>query len=95
MIAPTEIALDHPARVLTLCWPDGATQRIVYARLRGACPCAACRGIRLAGGQVDAWPDLTLDDVQAAGYGIRLVFGDGHARGIYPWPYLAALTALT
>ncbi|KML53945.1 hypothetical protein VL15_22320 [Burkholderia cepacia] len=92
MISPTEIALDHPARALTLRWPDGDTQRIGYAQLRRDCPCAECRRIRLAGGRVDARPDLTLDGVEAAGYGIRLVFGDGHARGIYPWPYLADMT---
>ncbi|MBZ5793084.1 DUF971 domain-containing protein [Burkholderia contaminans] len=89
MISPTEIALDHPARTLTLRWPDGRTQRIGYARLRGDCPCAECRRIRLDGGRVDARPDLTLDSLEPAGYGIRARFGDGHARGIYPWPYLA------
>ncbi|MEN2470755.1 DUF971 domain-containing protein [Burkholderia sp. GS2Y] len=92
MISPTEIALDHPARALTLRWPDGDMQRIGYAQLRRDCPCAECRRIRLDGGRVDARPDLTLDGVEAAGYGIRLVFGDGHARGIYPWPYLADMT---
>ncbi|MCA7951922.1 DUF971 domain-containing protein [Burkholderia seminalis] len=89
MMVPTEIALDHPARVLTLRWPGGATQRIGYARLRTACPCAACRRIRRDGARVDARPDLTLDGIEPAGYGVRLMFGDGHARGIYPWPYLA------
>ncbi|WP_321921605.1 gamma-butyrobetaine hydroxylase-like domain-containing protein [Burkholderia sp. BCC1998] len=93
MTPPTEILLDHAARALTLCWPDGDTQRIGYARLRSACPCAACRKIRLDGGQVDAPPDQTLDGVEAAGYGIRLLFGDGHARGIYPWAFLAELGA--
>ncbi|VWB57426.1 gamma-butyrobetaine hydroxylase-like domain-containing protein [Burkholderia lata] len=93
MISPTEIVLDHPARTLTLHWPDGHTQRIGYAQLRGDCPCAECRRIRLGGGRVDARPDLMLDGVEAAGYGIRAVFGDGHARGIYPWPYLAEMTA--
>ncbi|MDR5661336.1 DUF971 domain-containing protein, partial [Burkholderia cenocepacia] len=78
MIAPTEIALDHPARALTLRWPDGATQRIDYVQLRGSCPCAECRKIRLDGGQVDARPGLTLDGVEALGYGVRLLFGDGH-----------------
>ncbi|WP_423392566.1 gamma-butyrobetaine hydroxylase-like domain-containing protein [Burkholderia sp. LMG 21824] len=93
MIAPTEIVLDHPARTLTLRWPDGRTQRVSYARLRGDCPCAECRRIRLDGGRVDALPDLTLDSLETAGYGVRAVFGDGHARGIYPWPYLADMTA--
>ncbi|MDR0245807.1 MAG: DUF971 domain-containing protein [Burkholderia sp.] len=92
MIAPTEIALDHPARVLTLHWPDGNTQRIGYAQLRNDCPCAECRRIRRDGGRVDARPDLTLERVEPAGYGIRFMFGDGHARGIYPWPYLADIT---
>ncbi|VWC96973.1 hypothetical protein BCO18430_03650 [Burkholderia contaminans] len=93
MIAPTEIALDHPARTLTLRWPDGHTQRIGYAQLRVDCPCAECRRIRRDGGRVDVRPDVMLNDVEAAGYGIRAVFGDGHARGIYPWPYLAEMTA--
>jgi len=93
MISPIEIALDHPARTLTLRWPDGHTQRIGYAQLRADCPCAKCRRIRRDGGRVDARPDLMLDGVEAAGYGIRAVFGDGHARGIYPWPYLAEMTA--
>ncbi|MCQ4437789.1 DUF971 domain-containing protein, partial [Clostridioides difficile] len=60
MISPTEIALDHPARTLTLYWPDGHTQRIGYARLRGDCPCAECRRIRRAGGRVDARPEVML-----------------------------------
>ncbi|MGC3027856.1 gamma-butyrobetaine hydroxylase-like domain-containing protein [Burkholderia sp. DN3021] len=91
MTPPTEIVLDHAARVLTLRWPGGDTQRIGYVRLRSSCPCAACRKIRFDAGVVDARPDVMLDDVEAAGYGIRLLFGDGHARGIYPWPYLAEL----
>ncbi len=94
MIAPTEILLDHAARTLTLRWPDGNTQRIGYAQLRNDCPCAACRKIRFDGGNVRAQADLTLDGIDAAGYGIRLLFGDGHARGIYPWPYLADLVNL-
>ncbi|HDR9482645.1 hypothetical protein BLA13014_04182 [Burkholderia aenigmatica] len=93
MIVPTEIVLDHPARALTLRWPDGDTQHIGYAQLRRGCPCAECRRIRYDGGRVDVQPGLTLDDVEPAGYGIRLAFGDGHARGIYPWPYLAGMNA--
>ncbi|RAB20173.1 hypothetical protein DN511_31090, partial [Burkholderia multivorans] len=29
--------------------------------------------------------------VEPVGYGICVAFGDGHARGIYPWTYLAEL----
>ncbi|WP_157661952.1 gamma-butyrobetaine hydroxylase-like domain-containing protein, partial [Burkholderia ubonensis] len=54
-------------------------------------PCAECRKIRLDGGRIDARPGLTLDGVEPLGYGVRFLFGDGHARGIYPWPYLAEI----
>ncbi|VVQ11755.1 hypothetical protein PS938_03710 [Pseudomonas fluorescens] len=30
--------------------------------------------------------------VSRQGYGLQLVFSDGHERGIYPWAYLAQLT---
>ncbi|MBR8301258.1 DUF971 domain-containing protein [Burkholderia dolosa] len=91
MTAPTELVLDHAARVLMLRWPDGQTQRLDYARLRSACPCAACRALRRRGEIVDAPADLTLAGVEPFGYGVRIAFGDGHARGIYPWSYLAEL----
>jgi prepilin-type processing-associated H-X9-DG protein len=35
---------------------------------------------------------LIIEAVNAIGtYGVNIAFSDGHARGIYPWPYLAAL----
>lgn len=93
MRAPDEIRLDAPARVLTLHWPDGETQRIAYAQLRAACPCAGCRRIRLAGSTAAAVvsPHVTLSGIEPMGYGVQLLFSDGHARGIYPWSLLHAL----
>ena len=29
--------------------------------------------------------------IHPQGYGVELVFSDGHQRGIYPWAYLAAM----
>jgi DUF971 family protein len=74
--------------MLTLRWADGREQQIAHALLRGACACAECRRIRLDGLAVHASPDVTLIDLQLMGYGVQLVFNDGHARGIYPWRYL-------
>ncbi|KWI46539.1 hypothetical protein WT72_32615 [Burkholderia pseudomultivorans] len=91
MTPPTDITLDTAGRAMTLRWPDREAQRVDYARLRRDCPCAECRRIRHDGGSVAVRPDIVLERVEAAGYGIRLVFGDGHARGIYPWSYLAEL----
>ena len=35
-----------------------------------------------------------VDNLRIIGnYGLQLVFGDRHERGIYPWPYLRSLPA--
>lgn len=91
MRAPDEIRSDATARVLTLHWPDGDTQRIAHARLRAACPCAGCRRIRLDGEAIAVAPDVTLNGIEPMGYGVQLLFSDGHARGVYPWPWLQTL----
>ena len=91
MTAPLEIAINRGTRTLALRWADGREQQIAHARLRRACACAECRRIRLEGSDVQVAPDVILIEVQSMGYGAQLVFSDGHARGIYPWQYLAQL----
>ena len=88
MSIPHEITSNTITRVLTLCWADGREQRVTHAQLRRTCACAECRRIRLEGREVHAAPDVTLIDMQLMGYGVQLVFSDGHSRGIYPWRYL-------
>ena len=91
MKTPLEVRNDALTRALTLCWPAGETQRLDHARLRAACPCAACRRVRLGGAAPAAAPDVTLTGIEPMGYGVQLAFSDGHARGIYPWTYLEQL----
>jgi DUF971 family protein len=91
MNVPQEIATDATQRLLTLRWTDGRAQRIAYAQLREACACAECRRLRHDGGSVSAPLDVSLIDMQTMGYGVQIVFSDGHARGIYPWRYLEQL----
>lgn len=75
---------------LVLQWDDGE-QVIGHARLRGACPCSQCRAGRL-GGRIDLVADMVrVERIEGQGYGIQLVFSDGHERGIYPWAYLREL----
>ncbi|EQL42928.1 hypothetical protein M770_33780 (plasmid) [Pseudomonas aeruginosa VRFPA03] len=62
--------------------------RIDHARLRAACPCAQCRAQRLRGRIVAAEQGVRLRDIRLQGYGVQLLFDDGHERGIYPWSYL-------
>jgi DUF971 family protein len=37
-------------------------------------------------------PRIRVVELNVQGYGLQLIFSDGHERGIYPWPYLAQLT---
>ncbi|MCJ8202770.1 DUF971 domain-containing protein [Pseudomonas sp. RGM2987] len=76
---------------LRLNWPDGREQRLEHAELRRQCPCSQCRAFRLRGLTVQVDPRVRVVAVNAQGYGVQLVFSDGHERGIYPWGYLAGL----
>ena len=63
-------------------------------RLRGACPCSQCRAAKLRGGIAVVREDVRVERIEVQGYGVQLVFSDGHERGIYPWAYLRDLIAL-
>lgn len=78
-------------RELRIDWGDGEVQRIAFARLRGACPCSQCRAARLRGRIALVEAGVALVALNPQGYGVQLVFDDGHERGIYPWSYLRQL----
>ncbi|SOZ39398.1 DUF971 domain-containing protein [Cupriavidus neocaledonicus] len=92
MLVPSRLELAPAEGVLRIDWPDGRRQSLDHARLRQACRCAACRS-----GPAGAAVGQALDQavrivaVQDMGYGIQLIFNDGHDRGIYPWRYLETL----
>lgn len=89
MNVPVEIR--NAPGLLTLVWPDGTTQRIAHAQLRRACPCAACRRLRLAGAHIETPADIALTAIASMGYGVQLIFSDGHDRGVFPWAWFEAL----
>ncbi|MFM0289473.1 gamma-butyrobetaine hydroxylase-like domain-containing protein [Paraburkholderia megapolitana] len=91
MNVPQHMAVDAAARTLTLQWDVARVQTLDHATLRTACPCSTCRRVRLAGAAVPATKDIAIVDVQPMGYGVQLVFSDGHAQGIFPWAYLETL----
>lgn len=66
-------------------------QVLTHAQLRQACPCSQCRAARLRGQGPPLVQDVRLERLELQGYGVQLVFSDGHDRGIYPWAYLRAL----
>jgi DUF971 family protein len=93
METPKRIVLNKTARTLTVHWHDGRVDEFSGSTLRAACPCSACRRIRLQGGTIAAPDDVVVFSIQPMAYGMQLVFSDGHERGIYPWAYLDTLAA--
>lgn len=75
---------------LRLEWAQGV-QWIGHARLRRECPCSQCRAFRVRGSQPLVSDAVRVVEIHPQGYGVQLVFSDGHQRGIYPWAYLAQL----
>jgi prepilin-type processing-associated H-X9-DG protein len=89
-VVDVELAGDR--RGLILVADDGRRRALSATLLWAQCPSAQGR-IRRERGLHRAPPDgLAIDSVQRIGvYGVNIAFSDGHARGIYPWPYLATL----
>lgn len=93
MSFPVPIALHNASEAaeLRVEWADGQVHRLSHARLRAACLCAQCRAARLQGRIVAIEEGIRLKALHDQGYGVQLVFDDGHDRGIYPWSYLYEL----
>ena len=88
---PIEIRAPRGARTLEIDFADGHRGIYPHEILRGYCPCAVCQGhqgpIRFVEGG-----NLELEDLEEVGnYALRLVWGDGHATGIYSHRFLREL----
>jgi len=90
---PLAIGNSQSEHRLRLSWPDGREQLLDHAELRRHCPCSQCRAFRLRGSAPLVDDRVRVIELNAQGYGLQLVFSDGHQRGIYPWQYLAQLTS--
>lgn len=90
---PDTVALSADRAWLSAIWSDGRRVRLAAGLLRAACRCASCVRARADGGAADGG-DVTIVTVQAHGPHVgRLVFSDGHDRGLYPWTYLLEIAA--
>jgi len=80
--------------VLHLTLDTGAAFSLPAERLRAACRCAYCRRAQIDGVFPNKFSLVTIVRVAPIGhYAVNLEFSDGHARGIYPWSYLAEVAA--
>lgn len=91
---PTGVKAPHGARVFEITWADGRIHRIPHRILRGYCPCASCQGHGAGTRFVDSGDPELRELGQVGNYAIELTWGDGHATGIYPFPYLRRLGEL-
>lgn len=86
--APLSMTNSRDHYDLTLKWSETEIQILSHQQLRGACPCAKCRAARIRGYISLVNDDVKLLAINSMGYGVQMVFSDGHDRGIYPWGYL-------
>jgi DUF971 family protein len=85
---------------LAIKWNDGTETFLPLEFLRKACPCAACGGEpdvmgRVVRPQVTHTPaSFRLKSWQLVGsYALQPAWEDGHATGLYTFPYLKQLEA--
>jgi DUF971 family protein len=98
MIAPTPNRIDLIGDEIALCWSDGTESYFSTDMLRESCPCALCNGESDITGRV-AKPVIVLRPESKSlrsyemigGYALRLIWGDGHASGLYSFDYLRKL----
>ncbi|WP_199773078.1 DUF971 domain-containing protein [Ensifer adhaerens] len=80
---------------LAVTWDDGAVSHIPATVLRARSRAASQVRADLEG-RAGSYDAVTLSGAEPVGtYAIRLVFSDGHDRGIYPWTYLRAIADST
>jgi prepilin-type processing-associated H-X9-DG protein len=94
--APETVVLAADRNRLRLAWPNGERAEVSAERLRAACRCAWCTRARIDGAFPAGFDRVAIDRlVPIGGYAVNIAFSDGHARGIYPWPYLRTLAQTT
>jgi len=87
-MTPLQLKLKPDRRSLAITWDDGAVSSISASELR--CRSRAAQAVRASlDGRDVVSGDVSVTNIEPIGsYAIRLVFSDGHDRGIYPWSYL-------
>lgn len=83
---------------LAISWSDGTESFLTLEALRRACPCAGCGGEPDILGNIDR-PEVTYTAESFAlngwqivgGYALQPAWGDGHATGLYSYPFLKRL----
>jgi len=90
--APESIIVSKGGAKLVISVREGVSHAVDAPTLRLACRCASCKRARIDGKFPERFDGVTIAEVTSMGqYGLNITFSDGHARGIFPWSYLAEL----
>ncbi|BCG83374.1 gamma-butyrobetaine hydroxylase-like domain-containing protein [Mesorhizobium sp. 113-3-3] len=85
---PLELKVSAARSLLSVTWDDGAVSLIPASTLRARSRAALQVRADIEGNNC-SFDTVTVTSADAIGsYAIRVVFSDGHDRGIYPWSYL-------
>lgn len=94
--APTSIALIGD--IVALVWPDGREDYLPMELLRARSPSADNKGEPDIFGRIHGadprteFPGVRVDGYEFVGnYSLRFTFSDGHATGLFTFPYLLAI----
>lgn len=89
---PTEVRLNRERTHLSVTWENGETFAYTATSLREKARDANSVRIEINGWTVPPACDLTITAIEPIGnYALRLVFSDGHDRGIFPFVYLTEI----
>jgi DUF971 family protein len=93
-VQPSDYALTDNRTALAVTWPDGEETCLDAVTLRHASRAASEIRRQLDGVELSLEPGLQVHAIEPIGnYALRLVFSDGHDRGIYPFAYLRELAS--
>jgi DUF971 family protein len=92
--AAQSVSIGSGGRVLRVIFADGQSFDVGADRLRMQCRCAMCTRARIDGTFAPATQGIEIAQATPIGhYGLNIAFSDGHTRGIFPFAYIAELTA--
>ncbi len=91
--APPPESLDVlPDGSIRILWPGGPEVTVPAARMRDACPCAACveegTGRKILDPATIAADIRPLEIAPVGSYAVQFRWSDGHSTGIYSWDTL-------
>jgi DUF971 family protein len=93
MANPTELTVHQKSRMLDIAFDDGAAFSLPFELLRVYSPSAEVKGHGPGQEVLQVGKrEVGISGVEPVGnYGVKPIFTDGHATGIYTWDYLYKL----